>query len=496
MSYAYFPEWTNVGDVGVVQINRPGTYEINGVTFTGATRAFEGDEVYYTASAGVTGIKTRRSGVIAGVLLLNNTKKYGKNARGVPVYKMTPLSWKYPSFLVASSSREKTPVYVTIEFHQWNANQKYPQGALVRILGAGLEAAAEEQALRYKNDVFRKAVQMPEFAEIVEVEDRPTYGLEAGITCIDPEGSTDLDDAFHIAENRVYVHIADVDYYIKAGTPLDAVIKARATSIYGSTVSHMLPEKFSSDLISLLPNGRKAVLTVVLDQTLKGLSWHPAYAWTKRAISYDAAQKLLDAERDDQLREASRLTGETDTHKIIEKIMLACNAYIGGLMRPGLIRICKAGEMAQYVSSDMGQVLHETLDLEHYTHFTSPIRRYADVLVHRLLKGQRVDVPAECLALNQYNVKVKGFYRDYQLLQLYRYINEKGGLLNTEGTVIRCDGRLTLDLAIGFRYSMPDGGLVDTESKYVQGMVIPVILRTDSTQIRLNRKIIMHGIDS
>jgi len=47
---------------------------------------------------------------------------------------------------------------------------------------------------------------------------------------------------------------------------------------------------------------------------------------------------------------------------------------------------------ALYSPRDLG---HYGLALEHYTHFTSPIRRYADVLVHRALLG---DEPPEDLA--------------------------------------------------------------------------------------------------
>lgn len=40
-----------------------------------------------------------------------------------------------------------------------------------------------------------------------------------------------------------------------------------------------------------------------------------------------------------------------------------------------------------YLRADLGgdRFGHFGLGLSHYTHFTSPIRRYADVVVHRLL---------------------------------------------------------------------------------------------------------------
>ena len=48
-------------------------------------------------------------------------------------------------------------------------------------------------------------------------------------------------------------------------------------------------------------------------------------------------------------------------------------------------------QKAQYDAVNAG---HFGLASETYTHFTSPIRRYPDLVVHRLLRESRGDVPS------------------------------------------------------------------------------------------------------
>ncbi len=61
-----------------------------------------------------------------------------------------------------------------------------------------------------------------------------------------------------------------------------------------------------------------------------------------------------------------QLVADQPTHAIINEMVLRCQAR------------------ATYASQNIG---HFGLHLTHYTHFTSPIRRYADLLVHRALLG-------------------------------------------------------------------------------------------------------------
>src|SRR5262249_61170593 len=49
-------------------------------------------------------------------------------------------------------------------------------------------------------------------------------------------------------------------------------------------------------------------------------------------------------------------------------------------------------QKARYDAGDLG---HFGLAAEHYTHFTSPIRRYPDLIVHRTLREQRHALASE-----------------------------------------------------------------------------------------------------
>jgi len=86
---------------------------------------------------------------------------------------------------------------------------------------------------------------------------------------IDPETAKDFDDAISVRREadgiRAWVHIADVSWFVPAGSPLDRGAADRASSVYvPGRVAPMLPHELADDLCSLRPRVDRLCVTVEL----------------------------------------------------------------------------------------------------------------------------------------------------------------------------------------------------------------------------------------
>ena len=70
---------------------------------------------------------------------------------------------------------------------------------------------------------------------------------------------------------------------------------------------------------------------------------------------------------------------------------------------------------------------HFGLGLTDYVHFTSPIRRYADVLIHRILAGYKYELDDEVIHINRRSSFVKSLQRTYLTWKISRSL-QKGDI--------------------------------------------------------------------
>nr|XP_045223823.1 DIS3-like exonuclease 2 isoform X3 [Macaca fascicularis] len=259
------------------------------------------------------------------------------------------------------------------------------------------------------------------------------------IFTIDPSTARDLDDALSckpLADGNfeVGVHIADVSYFVPEGSDLDKVAAERATSVYlVQKVVPMLPRLLCEELCSLNPMSDKLTFSVIWTLTPEGK--------LKLAFTLDHETGLPQGCHIYEYRDSNKLVEEfmllanmAVAHKIHrafpEQALLRRHPPPQTRMLNDLVEFCdqmglpvdfsSAGalnksltqtfgddkyslarkevltnmcsrpmQMALYFCSgllqDPAQFRHYALNVPLYTHFTSPIRRFADVLVHRLL---------------------------------------------------------------------------------------------------------------
>lgn len=383
-----------------------------------------------------------------------------------------------------------------------NNNLKY-EGKVVEIIGHKNDPGVDILSIIYKyniNTVFPDDVK-EEVANInMEVLPGEYHGRrdlrEQMIFTIDGDDTKDIDDAISIEKfanghYKLGVHIADVSYYVKEGSPLDNEAMERGTSVYlVDRVIPMLPHELSNGICSLNPNVDRLAISCVMefDSTGKQLDYEifPSVIKSRIQMTYKKVNSILEKNvvpegyepYADTLREMSELATilrkakvrrgyinfDIDEAKIlvdenckpteitvrergvgenlIEDFMIAANECVAthiyfmnlpfiyrvhevpkeekirsflafvsnlGYSIPGDIKDTKPTTMQKILKAledkpeykilsslllrCMQKAVYKPVNLGHYglastcyTHFTSPIRRYPDTTVHRLLR--------------------------------------------------------------------------------------------------------------
>lgn len=354
------------------------------------------------------------------------------------------------------------------------------------------KSVADETKLLYVSQQSAVGSQRIKRGEIKALTRKDLRNLST--VTIDGERARDFDDAVSVSLTehgyRLWVHIADVGFYVPWGSAIDLEARKRGTSVYlPDRVIPMLPKELSEDLCSLKPRVERLAFTAEMDFDRNGRKvnqkFYPSLIKSDERMTYTSVRKILidqdpsEREKYDYLLKGFDLMAElcgilrsgrlergsldfdlpepeiildlqgnpeaiiraerNFAHMIIEEFMIAANEavaeHLEGLGVPSLYRIheepdpmkledimkvirpvhrvgkktlkpkdfsallrsikgapeeeilnylvLRSLKQARYSPINVG---HFGLASESYTHFTSPIRRYPDLVVHRILR--------------------------------------------------------------------------------------------------------------
>lgn len=449
--------------------------------------------------------KTRKEGQVTAVLERERTQFVGTIEMHEKFAFLVPDNLKAGTDIYISKEKlngakqgDKALVKITV----WPKSAGNPYGEVIEVLGKPGSNDTEMISIlcnhgidyKFPQEVLAEAEVIGIELDAEEVSKRRDFRNITTFT-IDPVDAKDFDDAlsFKRLENghiEIGVHIADVSFYVRPGSPMDKEALKRSNSVYlVDRVVPMLPEQLSNLACSLRPHEDKFSFSAVFEMDEDGKVYNQWFGKTvihsDRRFSYEEAQEIIEGKDGDfkdeilildkiaKILRKARLkhgalnieseemrfrldeTGNPievliktskDANKLIEEFMLLANRKVATFIaapkpgkdqipfvfrvhdKPDIAKIAlfrvfidKFGHKLDFSHPDeiaksinalleeikleneysliqtmairsMAKATYDTLNIGHYglafdfyAHFTSPIRRYADLVVHRIL---------------------------------------------------------------------------------------------------------------
>lgn len=386
-----------------------------------------------------------------GTLELASKYRYGLTSRGAPLYLFRPYDEDQNDYIVGCSERDTSKnqlavVEVPVGVGGASTTTQKPRANLVRLFGPVGDPAAERAALlQHYCPISTKPFTEPTPAPITTDDDRRIeISAAAGWATlhVDPPGCRDIDDAiaWFPTERLWAIVIADVAAAIPANSVLNSRAAAIGSTFYdleGRVIRPMLPADISEDAASLLPGcRRRGVALLFPDGATDPAAARWALCWITVAHSYSYESFATSPH--------AWMANGADPHDWIAEQMIRYNAAAATLLQRhsyGVLRTQPpadatkadtwptelrhlANERATYQPADIAaEQGHAGLGLPAYTHASSPLRRFADLINQRALKtiiigdGARAhEIPETAAHLNDRTAANRRWSRDLTFL--------------------------------------------------------------------------------
>jgi DIS3-like exonuclease 1 len=204
----------------------------------------------------------------------------------------------------------------SVRFSSWSRQKTFPDAHFLKVIGGVGSFQGEVDAVltscmirkepfgaKANSELPRSDWRIPQS----ELDTRRDFRKDPAtvIFSVDPPGCVDVDDAMSVKKldsgcYQIGVHIADVSFFVREKSALDAEGKARGTTVYlPNERIDMLPEILSANLCSLLEGQDRLAVSCIwcVDENLdmKEKPWFGrSIIRNRKAIDYYSAQALLD----------------------------------------------------------------------------------------------------------------------------------------------------------------------------------------------------------
>ena len=378
-----------------------------------------------------------RNQLLAGVLILHENRTYGRSKNGRLLYKCMPDDKRLPPFLVPYDikigfSKKQVNKYVTFTFTEWNMGCSHPRGIIQETIGQvdSLDAYYEYQL--YCKNLHESLTEMTKSTQRIlsSSKDYPSIIQENGnfvftkedqcegkgyVFSIDPQGSSDYDDAFRIdtnpdtGETTVTVYIANVFVWLET-LGLWSAFSRRVSTIYLPDKRRpMLPTILSENWCSLQENTYRFVFGIQWRFDAKGaqIDGEPKmiqqYIHITENFVYES-DALLSNPHYQQLFSLTKCIdprGTCSSHDVVSLWMVKFNTACANWLESrntGIFRYLTDSSIMddsnretahltdscrraiQQWNNTIGQYSVYSVDATKYMHITSPIRRLVDLL--------------------------------------------------------------------------------------------------------------------
>lgn len=246
------------------------------------------------------------------------------------------------------------------------------RGEIIKIIGHKNDPGVDILSVAYKYDInteFNKKV-LSEIEKIPNTVLKEEYNGRVDlrndkIFTIDGDDVKDIDDALSIEKlesgnYKLGVHIADVSYYVKRNSAIDAEAYNRGTSVYlADRVIPMLPHKLSNGICSLNPNVDRLAISCVMeiDSTGKVVDYDifESVIKSKKQMTYNNVNKIL--EENETIEDYRDYVNELQMMKELASILRNYKenrGYIDFDLNESKIIVNEAGEAIDVVVRNRG----------------------------------------------------------------------------------------------------------------------------------------------